>query len=360
MKLAVANQGYEEMSDIKPVKLLICDDSVFMRMAVRALCEVHPGIDIVGEAEDGEDAISAAAELKPDVITMDLSMPGMDGVAATQAIARQNKTSIIVLSSLTEQRSALAERLMEIGAVDAIWKSASLMDIDIDGIATTILEKILFWGSHHENYDQFVQAPPSAPTAPIQERIDALASQQDKATVISLGAGSMDSLETLLGDLHDKSAPVILVPNVPKSCRDGVLRAIDRATQRPVLMASDGVSIDAGHVYCVFQTSDLLIQKKAEGPCFTAMAQSLQDEEQHLLVLYKSLIASQITPACLVLSGSRTNACKHLHASAKDAFIVAEAPSSCPHPEATEYLVTITSDDIATDIPTLRNIVGQL
>ena len=129
-----------------PVRLLICDDSIFMRMAIRAICEERPDIEILGEAKNGNEAIDMVARLRPDVITMDIDMPGGNGASATETIAREFDTPIIILSGLRQRRSVVAAKLREMGASDVIWKSASMMDIDIDGIGGLIVEKVLHWG----------------------------------------------------------------------------------------------------------------------------------------------------------------------------------------------------------------------
>lgn len=128
------------------VRLLICDDSIFMRMAIRAICEDRPDIRIVGEAKSGEEAIAMVESLHPDVVTMDVDMPGMNGASATETISQRFGTPIIILSGVRQRRSIVAARLRELGAADVIWKSASMMDIDIDGIAEIIVGKVLHWG----------------------------------------------------------------------------------------------------------------------------------------------------------------------------------------------------------------------
>lgn len=129
-----------------PVRLLVCDDSIFMRMAINAICGDRPDIEIIGEAKNGEEAIALVETLRPDVITMDVDMPGVNGASATEVISKKFETPIIILSGVRQRRSTIAARLRELGASDVIWKSASMMDIDIDGIAEVIVEKVLYWG----------------------------------------------------------------------------------------------------------------------------------------------------------------------------------------------------------------------
>lgn len=134
-----------------PVRLLICDDSIFMRMAVRAICGDCPDIQIVGEAKSGGEAIDLVERLRPDVVTMDIDMPGGNGASATEVIAQRFGTPIIILSGVQQRRGVAAAKLRALGAKDVIWKSSSMMDIDIDGIAEIILSKVLYWGRENSS-----------------------------------------------------------------------------------------------------------------------------------------------------------------------------------------------------------------
>ena len=83
------------------IRVLVVDDSGFMRLAIRKMINRIDGIEVVGEARDGRAAVDMARRLAPDVVTMDLEMPGMDGLAATRAIMESRPLPIIVVSSLT-------------------------------------------------------------------------------------------------------------------------------------------------------------------------------------------------------------------------------------------------------------------
>ncbi len=146
MSLLPSTADHEGTTALPAVRLLICDDSIFMRMAIRAICEDRPDIEIVGEAKSGAEAIALVDQLRPDVVTMDVDMPGVNGASATQTISTQHDTPIIILSGMRQQRSIVAAKLRKLGAADVIWKSASMMDIDIDGIGEIIVGKVLHWG----------------------------------------------------------------------------------------------------------------------------------------------------------------------------------------------------------------------
>lgn len=332
--------GSEDMTPSRPIRLLICDDSVFMRMAIRTVCDAHPDIEIIGEAEDGEDAIRAVKELSPDIVTMDISMPGLDGVAATTEIAQTHDVPIIILSSLTERRSALAERLMEVGAVDVIWKSASLMDIDIDGIANTILEKILFWGRHHTSIEEnsTIWAQPS------EEQLKALLDrfEHDKSAntfmLINMGAGSQDTVPNLFGQLERNCPPIIIQPNVPQSCLDGFIRYLRKRASVPVMIAQDGQNLENGHIYCAFASAGLALESLQEGTFSFCISKGVRSPDLQLSWLHQTLVAIGARPVTIVLSGASVETCSNILNTSQNNAVIVETPATCPEAQAVAHI----------------------
>lgn len=106
----------------EPVKILIADDHALVRMGLAAILETNPGLRVVGDAEDGREAVAKAEALKPDVILMDVVMPEMDGAAATDAIlAAHPQTKVIILTSFVEADGIA--RALEAGAHGALLKT---------------------------------------------------------------------------------------------------------------------------------------------------------------------------------------------------------------------------------------------
>lgn len=107
----------------KKIRVLIVDDSSFMRMAIRRILSSDPDIEIVGTANDGADGVKKALELKPDLITMDVEMPVMDGIAALKQIMVKSPTRVIMVSTLTNEGAKATFDALEAGAVDYIPKN---------------------------------------------------------------------------------------------------------------------------------------------------------------------------------------------------------------------------------------------
>lgn len=106
-------------------RVLIVDDSSFMRMAIRSILSKEPSIDIVGTASDGMEGVEKAIALKPDVITMDIEMPRMDGIAALRQIMAKAPTKVIMVSTLTNEGAKSTFEALDAGAIDYIPKNVT-------------------------------------------------------------------------------------------------------------------------------------------------------------------------------------------------------------------------------------------
>src|SRR5512133_2580719 len=100
------------------MRVLIVDDSSFMRMAIRGILSRAPNVEVVGIAADGVEGVEKALELNPDLITMDVEMPRMDGIAALKQIMAKRPTRVIMVSTLTNEGARSTFEALEAGAID--------------------------------------------------------------------------------------------------------------------------------------------------------------------------------------------------------------------------------------------------
>jgi two-component system, NarL family, response regulator LiaR len=112
----------------KPVRILIADDHAMVRSAISTWIQTIPDLDLIGQAVNGEEAVAQTLALKPDIVLMDLMMPKMDGIAATQSILKSNPAArILIVTSFTEKQRAV--KAIQAGAQGFILKDASLEDL---------------------------------------------------------------------------------------------------------------------------------------------------------------------------------------------------------------------------------------
>jgi len=218
------------------IRLLVVDDSVYMQMAIRMIIDTHPEIDIVGEAGDGEQALQMARSLAPDVITMDVNMPGMDGLEATRRIMAETPVPIIMLSSLTEKGVATTFRALELGAVDYVSKSSSAIEIDIATIAEQVAAKIKFWGRRTVRLDGVAHAAPPALPA------------QTDLLLIAAGAGGPSLVSRILHAAAALPFPVLISQDMPANFTAPFVEYLARTTGMKVHEGRDGCTLERGSV----------------------------------------------------------------------------------------------------------------
>ena len=127
----------------KEIKALVVDDSAFMRKLITDFLNSHPLIKVIGTARNGQDAVSKVQALKPDVITLDVEMPIMDGLKALQEIMKLQPTPVVMLSSTTKIGAENAMLAMDYGAVDFIAKPGGAISLNLSEVKDEIIEKVL-------------------------------------------------------------------------------------------------------------------------------------------------------------------------------------------------------------------------
>jgi len=127
---------------LNSIKVLVVDDSAFMRKIIREILEEDSSIHVVGTARNGQDALAKIEELDPDIVTMDIEMPQMDGITALKLIMRETPRAVIMLSSLTEEGAEVTIRALQLGAVDFITKPTNASSYNLGVIKKELAVKV--------------------------------------------------------------------------------------------------------------------------------------------------------------------------------------------------------------------------
>jgi two-component system chemotaxis response regulator CheB len=126
----------------KKFRVLIVDDSAFMRKVLETIFNADDQLQVAGHAKDGREAVSLAESLKPDVITMDINMPHVDGLQATAEIMTTNPRPIVIVSSESKEGAASTLRALELGAIEFVAKPSSAIDLDMQSVREELLRKV--------------------------------------------------------------------------------------------------------------------------------------------------------------------------------------------------------------------------
>ena len=130
------------LSANKKFKVLIVDDSAFMRKVLETIFNADDQLHVAGHAKDGREAVALAESLKPDVITMDINMPHVDGLQATAEIMTTNPRPIVIVSSESRDGAASTLKALELGAIEFVAKPSSGIDLDMQSVKEDLLRKV--------------------------------------------------------------------------------------------------------------------------------------------------------------------------------------------------------------------------
>ena len=243
------------------VRVLIVDDSAFMRKVLETILNSDPQFQVVGHAKDGREAVALAESLKPDVITMDINMPHMDGLQATAQIMTSNPRPIVIVSSESRDGAASTLKALELGAIEFIAKPNSAIDLDMQSIREDLLRKVKMaakvrvvrTASRLAATLQSSGAPQSTPIArpaPAATRVAASADQRFPVVVLAASTGGPATVMRLApGFTREFPGAVILVQHMPAAFTTQFAAQLAEFTEIRVKEAENGDMLQPGSLY---------------------------------------------------------------------------------------------------------------
>jgi two-component system, chemotaxis family, protein-glutamate methylesterase/glutaminase len=126
----------------KKIRVLVVDDSPFMCKVLQEIIDSDPQLEVVGQGRDGRDGVALAESLRPDVITMDINMPHVDGLQATELIMSQHPRPIVIVSSESREGAASTLKALDLGAIDFVPKPSSGIDLDMKTVREELTRKL--------------------------------------------------------------------------------------------------------------------------------------------------------------------------------------------------------------------------
>ncbi len=226
------------------IRVLVVDDSPVLRAALVRDLAAEPDIEVVGAAEDAYDAREKILRLMPDVITLDVEMPRMDGITFLGRLMKYHPLPVVIFSSVTAPNSEAALQALAIGAVEVVAKPAA------GGDATTALRQLVraIRAAAAANLGHQPDAgADTTPHVPLFELNPALRARV-KQNVIAIGAstGGPAALERVLSVMPAGAPPVLIVQHMPAGFTDAFARRLDARSELTVREAKDGDLVEEG------------------------------------------------------------------------------------------------------------------
>ena len=248
-------------------RVLVVDDSAYVRKVVKQMLQRSPFIEVVGAARDGAEALELVAELSPDVVTCDLNMPQMDGVAFVRAQMARHPVPIIIIS-IASQAGEQVLAALDSGAIDFVQKPTALATDRLLDIADELIDKVkaaaqspLRGRAATAAMPRIVTRTAASSTTPVPQVV-----------VIGTSTGGPQALRALIPQLpSDFPAPIGIVLHMPVGYTEMYARKLDEMSALTVIEAQGGEAVVAGVVYLAPAGRHLTFRRGGDGTVRTQL-----------------------------------------------------------------------------------------
>lgn len=233
-----------------PVRVLIVDDSAVMRQLLAEMLSHQPGIEVVGTAADALIARQKIARLHPDVLTLDIEMPRMNGLEFLRQIMCLRPMPVVMVSSFTEYGAAASLQALALGAVDVIAKPKASAMHEFNRSAAEVAAKV-----RHAALARVQARPCAAARAkrapPALATIRMRAPPAGRAGLLAIGAsaGGTEAIRQVLEAMPTDAPPILIVQHIPGAFSRPFIERLDRHSALKVVEARDGAPVEPGHAY---------------------------------------------------------------------------------------------------------------
>lgn len=355
------------------IKVLIVDDSAFMRNILERMIKDRPDMQVVGKAEDGLQAIDMVKTLKPDVVTLDIEMPRMNGLEALEVIMKECPTAVLMISSLTEKGAKETMHALQLGAVDFIPKALNNANENIFKKASFVQDKIIAASKAKISGKQsrFVE---KEPVEQVQERIvmpkmsGYLKRASFKAVPKILLIGSSTGGPKALSDVVSRLNPSLRVPTViaqhmPEGFTNALAERMDRNYAISVKEAVDGEVLNPGCIYIAPGGKHLRVENRLN----TLYAKIKNDEGESPFRPSVDILAESVNKAvganciAVMLTGMGSDGAREFKKLKESgAYIITQDESTCTVYGMPKSVVELGASDEQLPITEIANIINTM
>jgi two-component system, chemotaxis family, protein-glutamate methylesterase/glutaminase len=245
-----------------PIRVLVVDDSALMRKLIPQILKRDSGIEVVGTAMDGAFALKKIEELKPDVVTLDLEMPRMDGVETLREMMRRRRVPVIVVSALGEESARSTLKALAVGAFDFIAKPRDAASVGLEEISNELTLKIKVAAASG--------APKMIITVPQERRksprVRAANQRPSRVAAIGVSTGGPNALQYLLAQLpEDFPGCLLIVQHMPEGFTSMFARRLDECSPIEVKEAQSGDLLLSGRALICPGNRHMKARRLAQG-----------------------------------------------------------------------------------------------
>jgi two-component system, chemotaxis family, protein-glutamate methylesterase/glutaminase len=227
-----------------PLRVLVVDDSAFNRRSISDILATDTDIEVVGKAADGEEALRLIATLRPDVITLDLEMPRMDGFTFLRILMTKMPLPVIVVSSYSQKENVF--KALELGALDFIAKPDRYIDPDLVGLREDLVRKVQLARSVRSAQ---ARKMPEFPSKPVETRQPAAGPPRHVVAVASSTGGPSAIIELFAKLPRAFASALVIAQHMPDKFTRTFAERLDRRGPLRTAEAADGDAVEAGTAF---------------------------------------------------------------------------------------------------------------
>lgn len=269
-----------------PIRVLVVDDSGFFRRRVKAMLEGDPRLEVIGEAVDGAEAVTLASRLRPDVITMDIEMPVMDGITATRRIMKTTPRPILMFSSLTTDGAQATLDALDAGAVDYLPKKFEDISKNREEATKALCDRVYTIATKGRRISRPStssvtprtatpvqrESTPAAPRSAAARSVKMPAQGSIKLVAIGTSTGGPVALQEVLTKLPGNFAyPLLLVQHMPGSFTPAFAQRLNQLCAITVKEAVDGEALIPGTALLAPGGKQMLLESRGGRTCVRVM-----------------------------------------------------------------------------------------
>lgn len=228
----------------KTIKVLIVDDSALIRKLLTHVLSGSPDIEVVAAAVDAYDAREKIKLYNPDVVTLDIEMPGMDGLSFLEKVMKLRPTPVVMCSTLTKKGATETLRALELGAVDFVPKPVSNVKEQLEAYADELIEKVCT-----ASKVKFNSVTPVSRQSEVSVLSPTRKRRYNRLVAIGSSTGGTVALEEILKRLPKDSPPMVIAQHIPVGFSAAFAKRVNEYTEVHVKEAEDGDEIKPGYVY---------------------------------------------------------------------------------------------------------------
>ena len=271
----------------KKIKLLIVDDSATVRQVLTEIFNATDDIEVVGTAIDPIIARDKIKALNPDVLTLDIEMPRMDGITFLGNLMRLRPMPVVMISTLTEKGAGITFKALEIGAVDFVAKPKVNVKTELAKYSAEVCDKVRAAAKARVRGASLN----TKPAAPIIQRPAVKRINHRQIIAIGASTGGTEAIKELLVSLPVDSPPIVITQHIPKSFSGPFAKRLDGMCKLTVVEAETGMLIEPGHVYIAPGDGHLIIMKKgARYTCIINDGPPVNRHKPSVDVMFRSLL----------------------------------------------------------------------